>query len=147
MTEFISNSAKQTEKIGYNLGTRLNSGDFVALFGNMGTGKTTFVRGLAEGLGVFDFVSSPTFALVHEYHGKLTLFHFDMYRVNTWDDLYSTAFYDYLTYNGVIVVEWSENIETALPEGYIRVELTCGENADERHIRITEEHKIENSCN
>ena len=146
MIRFISHNAAQTEKFGRDLGSRLKSGDFIAMYGPMGTGKTTFINGLADGLGIVDYVSSPTFALVHEYSGPIPLYHFDMYRVNSWEDLYSTAFYEYLNSSGVIVVEWSENIESALPDKYIKVEISFTGGKYFRQIIITEVHKHENSC-
>ena len=87
-----SRSPAQTELIGEKLAAQLSGGEVIALYGGLGMGKTNFVRGLARGLGVEEGVSSPTFALVNEYHGRLTLYHFDMYRVTTWEDLYSTGF-------------------------------------------------------
>ena len=80
-------------------------------------------------------MSSPTFALVNEYSGKYNIYHFDMYRVNSWDDLYSTGFFDYID-NGILVIEWSENIEGALPENAIRITIEKGENDDERIFEI-----------
>lgn len=98
-------------------------------------GKTAFTRGLCRGLGVNDGVSSPTFALVNEYHGKHNIYHFDMYRVTSWDDLYSTGFFDYLD-KGILVIEWSENIEGALPENAIRINISKGNSDDERIFEI-----------
>lgn len=111
-----TNSVQETEAVGRAFATRLHGGCVVALFGGMGMGKTAFVRGLAQGLGIDAEVTSPTFALVHEYGGSPPLCHFDMYRVNSWDGLYSTGFFDYLDAGGILAVEWSENIEGALPE-------------------------------
>ena len=136
--DFISHSANETEDIGYELGSRLKSGDVVAMFGEMGAGKTAFVRGLARGMDFNGEVSSPTFALVHEYPARQMLYHFDMYRITTWDDLYSTGFFDYLESGGVLVIEWSENIENALPDNSIRVEISKNENENERIISIEE---------
>ena len=99
----------------------LKGGEVVAFTGGMGAGKTAFTRGLVMGLGAGDVVSSPTFALVNEYQGRLTVEHFDMYRVESWDDLYSTGFFDYLDLGGVLALEWSENIDGALPEGTITI--------------------------
>ena len=110
--------------------------EVIALFGGLGMGKTAFVRGLAEGLGIDpNEVSSPTFAIVHEHEGKTMLYHFDMYRVESWDDLYSTGFFDYIG-NGVIVTEWSENIEGALPEERITIEISAPDHDDTRVFRI-----------
>lgn len=109
--------------------------EVIALFGGLGAGKTAFTRGLSEGLGFEDGVSSPTFALVHEYEGKFPIFHFDMYRVTTYDDLYSTGFFDYIG-NGILVIEWSENIEGVLPNDAIRITIKpLSEN--EREITIS----------
>ena len=109
------------------------------MFGGLGAGKTAFTRGLARGLGIEDGVSSPTFALVHEYEGKFDLYHFDMYRINTFDDLYTTGFFDYMD-NGVMIIEWSENIENALPENCIKIYIkVISENEREIEIEGAEE--------
>ena len=92
------------------------------MFGGLGAGKTAFARGIAKGLGISDCVSSPTFALVNEYEGKFNVYHFDMYRINSYDDLYTTGFFDYMG-NGVLIIEWSENIEGFLPENRINVTM------------------------
>ena len=115
---------------------RLQGGEVIALFGGMGRGKTAFTRGLAAGLGSRDPVSSPTFALVQEYAGRLPLYHFDMYRIESWDDLYSTGFFDYLESGGVLVIEWSENIDAALPEGTIWIHMAPGEKETDRVITV-----------
>lgn len=114
MIKIISHSAEETEQIGFNIAQRLNGTEVIALFGGLGMGKTAFTRGLAKGLGIDDGVSSPTFALVNEYLGRYNIYHFDMYRVSSWDDLYSTGFFDYID-TGVLVIEWSENIEELCP--------------------------------
>lgn len=146
MSKHTTHNAEQTEQIGAELGSRLKPGDFIALFGKMGTGKTTFINGIAKGMGIIDTVSSPTFALVHEYTGIVPLYHFDMYRINSWDDLYSTGYFDYCESNGVIAVEWSENIEMALPSKFIRIDILADQNFKERHIHITEGNNLENTC-
>lgn len=135
MTRMISHSTEQTEEIARRFAQQLRAGDVVALRGGMGVGKTAFVRGLARGLEVTGEVSSPTFALVHEHEGRLMLYHFDMYRVTTPEDLYSTGFFDYLDTGAVLAVEWSENIQTALPQTSIAVTLNRI-SEDEREIRI-----------
>ena len=135
MIKIISNSANDTENIGRKIADVLNGDEVIALFGGLGMGKTAFTRGLSAGLGVDEGVSSPTFALVNEYHVKYDIYHFDMYRVNTWDDLYSTGFFDYIN-NGVLVIEWSENIEGALPENAVRINISKGENDNQRVFEI-----------
>ena len=114
---------------------------FVALFGDLGVGKTAFVRGFTRAIAPDARVKSPTFALVNEYRGaSFSVFHFDMYRIEDEDELYSIGFYDYASRNGICLTEWSENILSSLPEEYIRVEITKndGENTDSRLITIKE---------
>ena len=120
---YRSESVSMTEEYGRQLAQELKSGSVVAFFGGMGMGKTAMVRGIAAGLGLNTEISSPTFALVHDYGGQPPLIHFDMYRVSTWEDLYSTGFFDYLDAGAILVVEWSENIENALPEDAIRLRI------------------------
>lgn len=136
MRKICSHSPEETEAIGERLAGALQGNEVLALYGGMGMGKTAFVRGLARGLGVCREVSSPTFALVHEYQGRVPLYHFDMYRVGGWDDLYSTGFFDYLDCGAVLVIEWSENIEAALPDGVIRITLEKGDGEQERTLTI-----------
>lgn len=138
MRKFFSNSASETEKIASDLAATLKGCEVLAMFGTLGMGKTAFVRGLAKGLGNKSEISSPTFAIVHDYGGNPHLYHFDMYRISTWDDLYSTGFFDYLDMGGVLAVEWSENIENVLPENYTRIEFEKGENENERIITVYE---------
>lgn len=121
---FRSESVLITEEYGKRLATELQGGTVLALFGGMGMGKTALVRGIAAGLGLSAEVSSPTFALVHDYGGHPPLVHFDMYRVTGWEDLYSTGFFDYLDAGAILVVEWSENIVSALPDDAIRLRFS-----------------------
>jgi len=129
MKRCFSDSTRATEKIAETLASSLRPGDVLAFRGGMGVGKTAFVRGLARGLGCDCEVSSPTFSLVHEYGGSPPLYHFDMYRISSIDDLYSTGYFDYLDMGGILAVEWSEQIDGALEEGtiYVTIEAT-GEN-------------------
>lgn len=108
--EFCTKNEFETRQLAQNVGEHLKSGDVVLFTGDMGAGKTAFTKGLAEFFEVFDEVTSPTFALVHEYSGKMNIFHFDLYRLSGFDDLYATGFFDYLNRDGILVVEWSENI-------------------------------------
>ena len=130
-TVHITASPEQTEALGARVGAAVPAG---VVFGGLGMGKTAFVRGMAAGRGLSAEVSSPTFALVHEYGGQPPLVHFDMYRVSGWDDLYSTGFFDYLDAGCLLAVEWSENIEAALPEDAVRVRF---ERLDDDTRRIT----------
>lgn len=132
-----TNSADETQALGERLAAQLRGGEVIAFTGGMGAGKTAFTRGIAIGLGAGDVASSPTFAIVNEYTGRLTLEHFDMYRIESWDDLYSTGFFDYLDTERVLVIEWSENVEAALPEDVIRVDIGRGHGDNERIITIT----------
>lgn len=136
MKKFTSESPEATEQIGFRLGSVLRGGEVIAFRGGLGMGKTCFTRGLARGLGFTGAVTSPTFALVNEYiGGRLPLYHFDMYRISNWEDLYSSGFFDYSEVGGVIAAEWSENIENALPDSAITVEFEqTGEN--ERTITV-----------
>lgn len=138
MRTFLSHSTEETEQFAEAFANELQSGDVIAYRGPMGAGKTAFTRGLARGLGLEDHVSSPTFALVHQYgSGSRALYHFDMYRVDGFDDLYSTGFFDYLDYGGILAIEWSENIENALPQDTIFVTLEKDEtDPDLRKITV-----------
>lgn len=134
---FITNSPAETKKIAYDLAQTLNGGEVIAFYGDLGMGKTCFTTGLAEGLGFTGEVSSPTFAIINEYlGGRLNLYHFDMYRVSDWDDLYTTGYFEYMESGGVLAVEWSENIESALPEDVIKVTI---KRLDETGRQITVE--------
>ena len=135
MQEFVTHSYEETLQMAADFAKTVKKGTVIGFIGGLGMGKTAFTRGLARALGVDDGVSSPTFALVNEYSGKYNIYHFDMYRVNSWDDLYSTGFFDYID-NGILVIEWSENIEGALPENAIRITIEKGENDDERIFEI-----------
>ena len=136
MKKYISDSPEKTEELGRLLAEKLKGGEVIAYRGGLGMGKTCFTRGVAGGLGFKGAVTSPSFALINEYiGGRLPLYHFDMYRVNSWDDLYSTGFFDYID-NGILVIEWSENIEGALPENAIRITIEKGESDDERIFEI-----------
>ena len=124
MLKFRSDSVQETQAFACRLAGFLEPGDVIAFQGGLGMGKTAFTRGLAQGLGDASQVSSPTFALVHEYTGcKPVLYHFDMYRVHTMDDLYSTGFFDYLDTGAILAIEWSENIAEALEGSVIHVQL------------------------
>lgn len=136
MQKFVTNSEKETTELGRKLAGKLTGGTVVAFFGGLGMGKTAFTRGMAQVLCVKEDVSSPTFAIVNDYGGNPPLYHFDMYRVESWDDLYSSGFFDYYENGGILAVEWSENIENALPENTVRVTFERGESDNQRVITI-----------
>ena len=133
--EYITNSPEQTEKVGSALGKQLKPGTVIAYQGDLGAGKTAFTRGLARGLGAKEQVTSPTYTIVNEYlSGKYPLFHFDMYRLASSDDLFDIGWEDYLDRGGICAVEWSENVADAM-EGAIIVTIEkLGE--DSRRITI-----------
>ena len=135
--EFITRSPQETERLGAALAQYLLPGDVLAYTGDLGAGKTAFTRGLAAGLGITDRVTSPTYTVVNEYlSGRLPLFHFDMYRLHSADELFDIGWEDYLSRGGVCAVEWSENVEEAL-EDPIRVELRkVNDDPEQRVISI-----------
>ena len=145
MISVETKSYNETIEYAKKLGSVLKGGEVIAYFGGLGMGKTTFTSGLAIGMGINAEVSSPTFALVNEYGSSKKLYHFDMYRISTFDDLCSTGFFDYLDTNAVLAVEWSENIENALPENYIRIEIERGETDDSRILKLSGDKIYEDS--
>ncbi|MEG2119962.1 MAG: tRNA (adenosine(37)-N6)-threonylcarbamoyltransferase complex ATPase subunit type 1 TsaE, partial [Pseudoflavonifractor sp.] len=128
-----------TEQLGELLAAQLVTGKVIAFTGDLGAGKTAFTRGLARGLGIQERVCSPTFTIVNEYEdGRLPLFHFDMYRLGSSDELFDIGWEDYLARGGVCAVEWSENIADALEGDCIRVEIRRGDGENQRVIAITD---------
>ena len=135
--QFLSHSTQETEAIGEELAQKLRGGDVLAFTGSLGMGKTAFTRGLARGLGCRGRVTSPTFTIVNEYDGKTPLFHFDMYRLGSSDELFDIGWEDYLDRGGVCAVEWSENVREALPPDAVTVTIArCPENDSWRSITI-----------
>ena len=121
--QFITNTTEETERIGQRLGEKLRGGEVIAYRGDLGAGETAFTRGLARGLGITMRVTSPTYTIVNEYlGGRLPLFHFDMYRLGSADELFDIGWEDYLRRGGVCAVEWSENVPEAM-EDAITVEI------------------------
>lgn len=136
--ERYSASEQETEAIGREMAQRLAPGAVVAFTGDLGAGKTAFVRGMAQGLGISQRVTSPTFTIVNEYQGRIPLFHFDMYRLPDADALFDIGWEDYLDRGGVCAVEWSENVAEALPEDTVWVDIRRLEGEDNgRCITIT----------
>ena len=135
--EYSSNSPLETEALGERLAAHLHPGDVIAYTGDLGAGKTAFTRGLARGLGVTDRVTSPTFTIVNEYEGgRLPLFHFDLYRMDSPEELFDIGWEEYLARGGVCAVEWSEHAQDAFEEEPIWVDIRQGERDEQRIISI-----------
>ena len=133
---FETHSPEETERIGQALAQNLTAGAVIAFEGDLGAGKTAFTRGLARGLGCGEPVTSPTYTIVNEYlTGKMPLFHFDMYRLRSADDLFDIGWEDYLERGGICAVEWSENVAEALEDPILVSIRKTGENS--RTITIT----------
>lgn len=135
MFRVVSKSVADTEKLGERLASVLQGTEEIALFGDLGAGKTAFTRGICKGLGIIDEVSSPTFALVNAYNGKFAVYHFDMYRITSVDDLFAIGFYDYIG-NAILIIEWSENIASELEKSAIRIRILKTEDENERIFEI-----------
>ena len=135
--EYLSHSPEETEQIGEMLGKMLHAGAVLAYRGGLGMGKTAFTRGLARGLGCTGRVTSPTFTIVNEYPGPTPLFHFDMYRLDSSDDLFDIGWEDYLGRGGVCAVEWSERVDDAMPADTLWVDIARGTGESDRIITIS----------
>ena len=138
--EIISKSVEDTENTGAALAKSLQKGTVVAMYGDLGAGKTAFVRGMARGLNSKNRVTSPTFTIVNEYAGDMELFHFDMYRLKSADELFDIGWEDYLSRGGICVVEWSENVKDAFDGSEVSVSIEKLSDS-ERKIIIEEEEK------
>ena len=133
--QYITNSPLETEAVGAALGKIIHPGTVIAYRGDLGAGKTAFTRGLARGLGCTEIVTSPTYTIVNEYlGGRIPLFHFDMYRLRSSDDLFDIGWEDYLDRGGVCAVEWSENVEDAMEDAIVITIEKLGE--DSRRITL-----------
>ena len=135
--EYITHSPEETRALGARLADALQGGEVIAFTGDLGAGKTAFVSGMARALGVDERVTSPTFTIVNEYEGgRLPLFHFDMYRLGSADELFHIGWEDYLARGGICAVEWSENVEEAMEDDAVRVAIRRGEDDTSRIITI-----------
>ena len=146
MQEYLTHSEAETEQAGADFARTLPDGTVVAMYGELGSGKTAFVRGMARGMGLTCRVSSPTFTIVNEYEGPRELIHFDMYRLGSADELFDIGWEDYVNRGSVCAVEWSENVEDALQDA---IRVTIEKDADEpdtRHITITGGPRFEYPC-
>ncbi len=137
-TFYISNSIDETLKIARDFSSKLKNGDVVALIGNLGTGKTIFVKGICEGLKANQNPLSPTFSIINEYLGKFKIYHFDFYRIKDIEELYDIGYEDYFNNDGICLIEWADLFENLLPENHYRVLIDFGENDSQRKITIEE---------
>lgn len=137
MYKFISNNPKDTEKLGYKLGKSLKSGDILCLLGDLGAGKTALTKAIAKGLGIDDYVTSPTFTIINEYNGRLPLYHFDVYRLTSIEELYDLGYEEYFYSNGITIIEWADKIEEVLPEDTINIHINRTLNQNEREFIFT----------
>ncbi len=144
--EWYTSSAAETEAVGYAVAKKLQPGDLIAFTGDLGAGKTAFTRGLAAGLGITECVTSPTYTIVNEYRsGRLPLFHFDLYRLGSEDELFDIGWEDYLAQDGVCAVEWSENAPEAMT-GAIRISISHAPGGDDcRRITVEGDERFADS--
>ncbi|KYH32424.1 tRNA threonylcarbamoyladenosine biosynthesis protein TsaE [Clostridium tepidiprofundi DSM 19306] len=133
---FIVNSVNETEKIGILIGKRANPGDIICLVGDLGTGKTHLTKGIAKGLNINEYITSPTFTIVNEYDGRLKLYHFDVYRVNDIDEIAAIGFDEYIFSDGVSIIEWANYIEDLIPKEalWIKIEKISDTELNKRKI-------------
>ncbi len=128
MQIFESYSYEDTIGIAVEIANTFTGGEFVAMYGDLGAGKTAFVQGIAKALGITNHVTSPTFTIVNEYEGRLPLYHFDVYRISDPDEMYEIGYEEYVDSNGVCIIEWAELIEDLFPQEYIKITILKDEN-------------------
>lgn len=143
MPTTISHNERDTISLGKRFGLQLKPGDVVAVYGELGTGKTRFIKGICEGLGVHEHVASPTFTIVNEYRFPGgTVYHFDFYRVNSTQEIRDVGFEEYANSDGVCLIEWADRAKELLPGRRYDVLLTLGDNENERAITIGEPTEV-----
>lgn len=137
MVKIVLKGLRDTEDFGIKLGKTLKGGDVLSLTGDLGAGKTTLTKSIGKGLGVEEYITSPTFSLINEYKGRVNVYHFDVYRLDDVDDLYDLGFEDYFYSDGVTIVEWGDKIKEFLPDNTIDVYIEKGKELDERIVTIS----------
>lgn len=141
MKIFISKSPEETFEIARQFASGLKAGDIVAFNGDLGVGKTVFVKGICDYLGVTEYVNSPTYTLVNEYHGKeYTVYHMDIYRIEDEDELFNIGFFEFLSEGGIVLMEWAENAEDSLSE-YDVIRVDIKRDGENREIKIYTKEK------
>ena len=123
MVKIYLDGEEQTKEIGYKLGKLLTPGSVICLIGDLGAGKTTMTQSLAKAIGVDDYITSPTFTIVNEYEGDMPLYHFDVYRIGSSEEMYDIGYDEYINSDGVCIIEWANLINDILPDEYLDIEL------------------------
>lgn len=139
--EIRLNGLDETEEFGKKLGENLKSGDILCLNGDLGAGKTTMTKFIGLGLGVEEYITSPTFAIINEYSGRIPVYHFDVYRLENVDELYDIGFDEYFYGKGVCIIEWADRIEKIIPKERIVIDIKKGNNPNERIIKFSGDEK------
>ncbi|NMB28243.1 MAG: tRNA (adenosine(37)-N6)-threonylcarbamoyltransferase complex ATPase subunit type 1 TsaE [Tissierellia bacterium] len=134
MARMVLKGLKDTEEFGERLGSLLQGGDVLSLIGDLGAGKTTLTKSIGKGLGVEDYITSPTFTLINEYKGRVWVYHFDVYRLEDEEDLLDLGYEDYFYSNGVTIIEWADKIKNILPENRIDIKIEKGKKLDDDRI-------------
>lgn len=142
MKKIICRNEEETKEIGYRLGKLLNKGDIVCLTGDLGAGKTTITKSIAEGLEVDEDVTSPTFTIINEYDGRLPVYHFDVYRILDIEEMYDIGYEEYFYGSGVCIVEWASQIRELIPKEHLWIEIKYGEEVTSRefYFKATTKH-------
>ena len=136
--KYITDSYEETEKVAAEFARGLKGGEVIAMYGDLGAGKTAFVRGMARALGIQDHITSPTFTILNVYEGgRLPLYHFDVYRIADPDEMYEIGYEDYIGSDGVAVIEWAELIDDILPDEYLRIDISRDSLDDDDHREIS----------
>ena len=136
MIKIMSKDEKTTEALGYKLGTMLQRGDVVCLTGDLGAGKTTMTKAMAKGLEIDEDVTSPTFTLIHEYQGRVPVYHFDVYRIERMEEMEDLGYEEYFYGDGVCVIEWASMIRELIPEEHLWIEIKKGNEEGHREIYL-----------
>lgn len=136
MEKIVLKGLEDTKRFGEKLGALLKPGDIICLMGDLGAGKTTLTKSIGKGLGVEDYITSPTFTLINEYKGRLNLYHFDVYRLEGVSDLDDLGFEEYFYSNGVSIIEWGDKIASILPENTISIKIEKGKELDNRILYL-----------
>ena len=138
--KYITNSYEETERVAEELAKSLKGGEVIAMYGDLGTGKTAFVRGLVRALGIEGHITSPTFTIMNAYNGRLPLYHVDVYRIADPDEMYEIGCDEYIGSDGVCVIEWAELIEDILPDEYIKINIKKDSEKGDDYREITIEN-------